>query len=55
MDLTKVVEWVVHNKLENVVQNNEPTGQAKTRKVCLCVCVCERVSANVSVSIYDYS
>ena len=33
MDLMKVVEWVCNSKLENVVQNNDPTGQAKLKKV----------------------
>jgi hypothetical protein len=33
MDLLKVVEWVKHQRLENALQVNEPTGQAKLRKV----------------------
>ncbi len=33
MDLDKVVEWVSHCRLENAHQNNDPTGQAKLRKV----------------------
>ena len=32
MDIEKVVEWVKHGKIEHMVQNNEPTGQAKLRK-----------------------
>ena len=38
MDIEKVVEWVKEGKLEHVVQNNEPTGQAKLRKVGVAVC-----------------
>lgn len=34
MDLVKVVDWVVHNRLESVQQNNDPTGNAKLRKAC---------------------
>ena len=33
MDLHKVVDWVVHQRLESVYQNNEPTGLMKQRKV----------------------
>ncbi len=33
MDLKKVVDWVVHQRLENVHQSNEPTGLQKQRKV----------------------
>jgi hypothetical protein len=33
MDILKVVEWVNNGRLESVVQNNDPTGQAKLRKV----------------------
>jgi len=37
--MKKVVDWTVHQRLENVHQNNEPTGLMKQRKVCVCVCV----------------
>ncbi len=33
MDIGKVVDWVCHGKLEHAVQHNEPTGQAKLKKV----------------------
>ena len=32
MDIEKVVDWVCHMRLQNVAQNNEPTGQTKLRK-----------------------
>lgn len=34
MDVVKVVDWVKNNRIEHLVQNNDPTGQAKLRKVC---------------------
>jgi hypothetical protein len=34
MDIVKVVEWVKNGRLDNIVQANDPTGQAKQRKVC---------------------
>jgi hypothetical protein len=33
MDIVRVVDWVVHKRLDHLVANNEPTGQAKLRKV----------------------
>jgi hypothetical protein len=33
MDILKVVEWVKNGRLDNAVQNNNPTGQEKLRKV----------------------
>jgi hypothetical protein len=37
MDIVKVVEWVKNGRLDNIVQANDPTGQAKLRKVCFLV------------------
>ncbi len=33
MDVFKVVDWACHNRLDAVLKSNEPTGQAKLRKV----------------------
>ena len=38
MDILKVVEWVKNGRLDNAVQNNNPTGQEKLRKVGLFLC-----------------
>ena len=57
MDIEKVVEWVKHYKLNHVVQNNNPTGQAKLRKValpCFCSSFLFFVLAEVSWVLQDY-
>ena len=56
MDIVKVVDWVSQGRLDHIIQNNEPTGQEKMRKVCTHVCARERVCFRlfVGICVFEY-